>query len=164
MQLDFAYKDTAVILTCTRLDGHEIRHFRVQANDQSASVWRRVAREMCAWQSRKRRQGSGLWGDFFCIPVEGWRLKSQQFFLCRPEGMQVSGLIGVTLLHHCDVFVDSSSQGSISKRESKPVKHESGSDFFGVDHQKNTKLMTYNATCFKDVQEQGLFLKARRNY
>ena len=43
--------------------------------------------------------------------------------------MQVSGLIGVTLLHHCDVFVDPSSQGSISKRESKPVKHESGSDF-----------------------------------
>ncbi len=46
VQLDFAYKDTAVILTCTRLDGHEIRHFKVQANDQSASVWRRVAREM----------------------------------------------------------------------------------------------------------------------
>ena len=46
VQLDFAYKDTAVILTCTRLDGHEIRHFKVQASDQSANVWRRVAREM----------------------------------------------------------------------------------------------------------------------
>ena len=46
VQLDFAYKDTAVILTCTRLDGHEIRHFKVQANDQLAKVWGRVAREM----------------------------------------------------------------------------------------------------------------------
>ena len=46
VRLDFAYKDSAVILTCTRLDGHEIRHFKVQANDRSAKVWRRVAREM----------------------------------------------------------------------------------------------------------------------
>ena len=31
--------------------------------------------------------------------------------------MQVSGLIGVTLLHHSDQFVDSSSQGSDSMHD-----------------------------------------------
>ena len=30
-----------------------------------------------------------------------------------------------------------------------------------VGNQKNTKLIIYKATCFKDVQEQGLFLKAQ---
>ena len=46
LQLDFAYRENWVILTCLGLDGHEVLRLKVQESDQAADVCGLVTREL----------------------------------------------------------------------------------------------------------------------
>ena len=45
LQLEFAYEDDGVILTCFGLDGHEVLRLNAQKSDKAADICMRVARE-----------------------------------------------------------------------------------------------------------------------